>query len=87
LIESFSTAVSRLVLITNQNIWKRQELWNIVAASTVYKMNQMNEQRQELKEHNYKVIDKLSDAAVFNMWQLHKMLHEMDPTAHQVPGW
>jgi hypothetical protein len=56
-------------------------------------MNQMNEQRQELKErirlhihdddalvqHNYKAIDKLSDAAVLNMWQLHKMLHAMDP--------
>jgi hypothetical protein len=56
-------------------------------------MNQMIEQRQELKErirvtihddnalvqHNYKAIDKLSDAAVLNMWQLHKMLHAMDP--------
>jgi hypothetical protein len=24
-------------------------------------------------------MDKLSDAAVLNMWQLHKMLHAMDP--------
>jgi hypothetical protein len=89
LIESFSTAVSRLVLIENQNIWKRQELWKIVASSTVYTkwIKWTNNEKNWKSVKMLHEMDKLSDAAVLNMWQLHKMLHAMDPLIKYQASW